>query len=173
MGRNVEIKAHVRDVEAFEARVARLADGAPRTIGQRDTFFHTANGRLKLRELSDGNAELIFYERADATGPETSHYVIVPTSEPAHLRALLDRLFEVRGEVSKQRRLYMRGRTRIHVDRVEGLGNFIELEVVLDEHQTPADGRRIAEELMQRLGVDATQLVGAAYVDLLERKENG
>jgi len=173
LGSNVEIKARVDDVDALERRVAGLADGAPETIGQRDTFFRTTSGRLKLREFTDGSGELIFYERPDSAVPTTSHYLIAPTSEPAPLRALLGRLFEVRAVVNKQRRLYMRGRTRIHVDRVDGLGNFMELEVVLQEHQAPADGRLIAEELMQALGVAPEQLVEAAYVDLLERKETG
>jgi len=173
LGSNVEIKARVENVDALERRVAGLADGAPETIGQRDTFFRTTSGRLKLREFADGSGELIFYERSDSTGPTTSHYVIAPTAEPRPLRALLSRLFEVRAVVSKERRLFMRGHTRIHVDRVEDLGNFMELEVVLQDHQTPADGRLIAEELMQALGVAPEHLVEAAYVDLLERKETG
>jgi predicted adenylyl cyclase CyaB len=172
LGSNVEIKARVDDVVALEGRVARLADGAPETIGQRDTFFRTTSGRLKLREFADGSGELILYERPDATGPTTSHYVIAPTSEPGSLRALLGQLFEVRAVVNKERRLYMRGHTRIHVDRVEDLGNFVELEVVLQEHQTPDDGRLIAEELMQLLCVAPEHLVEVAYVDLLERKES-
>jgi predicted adenylyl cyclase CyaB len=170
---NVEIKARVEDVVAFERRVAEVADGPPETIEQCDTFLTTSRGRLKLREFRDGSGELIQYERRDGAGPETSEYSIARTPEAEALKGVLARALGVRGTVRKRRRLYMRGQTRIHLDRVEGLGSFMELEVVLNEHQTPADGRAIAEDLMQALGVESHHLVEAAYVDLLARRAEG
>jgi predicted adenylyl cyclase CyaB len=167
---NVEIKARVGDVAAFERRVAEIADGHPTTIEQCDTFLATSRGRLKLREFRDGSGELIYYERRDGAGPETSEYLIARTPEADALKSVLARALGVLGTVRKRRRLYMRGQTRIHVDHVEGLGNFMELEVVLSESQTPADGRAIAEGLMTSLGVESRHLVEAAYVDLLARR---
>jgi predicted adenylyl cyclase CyaB len=167
---NVEIKAHVEDVAAFERRVAEFADGPPTTIEQCDTFLATSRGRLKLREFRDGSGELIYYERRDVAGPESSEYLIARTPDADALKGVLARALGVRGTVRKQRRLYMRGQTRIHVDCVEGLGNFMELEVVLNEFQTPADGRAIAEDLMKSLGVESHHLVEAAYVDLLAQR---
>ena len=71
------------------------------------------------------------------------------------------------GRVVKQRTLYLAGRTRIHLDRVEGLGDFVELEVVLEDGESAAAGMREAEDLMARLGIDPSALVEGAYVDLL------
>lgn len=170
MPHNVEIKARVGDVAAFERRVAEVADGPPATIEQCDTFLATSRGRLKLREFRDGSGELIHYERRDGPGPETSEYLIAHTPDAEALKGVLARALGVRGTVRKRRRLYMRGQTRIHVDRVEGLGNFMELEVVLNEHQTPADGRAVAGDLMRLLGVESRHLVEVAYVDLLSRR---
>jgi adenylate cyclase class IV len=168
--RNVEIKARVEDVAAFERRAAEVADGPATTIEQCDTFLETSRGRLKVREFRDGSGELIHYERRDGAGPETSVYLIARTPEAEALKGVLARALGVRGTVRKRRRLYVCGQTRIHVDRVEGLGNFMELEVVLNERQTPADGRAIAESLMRALGVGSRHLVEAAYVDLLARR---
>ena len=67
----------------------------------------------------------------------------------------------------KQRRLYLAGRTRIHLDRVQGLGDFVELEVVMTEGESLQDGVQEAIRLMDRLGVDPSQWVERAYVDLL------
>ena len=69
----------------------------------------------------------------------------------------------------KTRYLYLVGQTRIHLDDVEGLGQFMELEVVLEEGQSDADGQRIAEVLMSALGVESEDLIDGAYMDLLEK----
>jgi predicted adenylyl cyclase CyaB len=73
------------------------------------------------------------------------------------------------GRVRKQRTLFLAGRTRIHLDRVEGLGSFLELEVVLADDEPPAKGIAEAHRLMEQLGVASTQLVEGAYVDLLSK----
>ena len=167
MPSNVEIKARIDDADAFEGRVASIADGEGETIEQCDTFFVAVRGRLKLRELPDGSGELIHYERPDGSGPRASDYRVATTQHAAPWRALLARALGVRGTVRKRRRLYRSGRTRIHVDRVEGLGDFMELEVALAEGEDPAAGRTVAKELMARLGVEPDDLVEVAYVDLL------
>lgn len=167
MARNVEIKARIADVAAIEPAVARLADHGPTAIAQDDTFFHCAQGRLKLRAFADGSAELIAYERPDTEGPKLSTYLRVAAADPPALRAALAAACGVRGRVRKQRTLYLVGRTRVHLDVVEGLGHFVELEVVLDETQTPAQGVAVAEGLLDALHIAPTQLVATAYVDLL------
>jgi predicted adenylyl cyclase CyaB len=75
----------------------------------------------------------------------------------------------VRGVVRKTRYLYLAGQTRIHLDDVEGLGHFMELEVVLRADQSDAEGQAIAEDLMVRLGVRKDDLLEGAYMDLLEK----
>src|SRR5689334_21734090 len=123
MARNVEIKARVADREALVRRAQAVATEGPIEIAQDDTFFRCESGRLKLRELSPDRGELIFYRRADAPGPKESFYLRSGTSEPATLRESLALAYGVSGRVRKQRTLYLAGRTRIHVDRVEGLGD--------------------------------------------------
>ena len=165
--RNVEVKARVSDLDAVEARTRAIATSGPEDIAQDDTFFACPHGRLKLREFADGRGELIHYARADATGPKVSDYVLSPTGSPATLREALARAFGTIGRVRKQRRLYLADRTRIHLDRVEGLGTFVELEVVLAEGESTEAGSAAALSLMQRLGVEPACLVEGAYLDLL------
>lgn len=62
------------------------------------------------------------------------------------------------------------GQTRVHVDSVEGLGDFMELEVTLKEEETVEDGEKIAEKLMGELGVQKEDLISGAYHDLLNKK---
>ncbi|MEC5386305.1 class IV adenylate cyclase [Uliginosibacterium sp. H3] len=169
MARNIEIKARVADPEALAMKAAAIADEGPVAIFQDDTFFACATGRLKLRDFGNGTGELIYYRRADQSGPKESFYLLSPTSSPENLRESLRLANGIAGRVIKHRTLYLVGQTRVHLDHVENLGHFMELEVVLNDAETIADGTRIAEELMTRLGIESTALIEGAYVDLLNR----
>jgi len=170
MARNIEIKARLADIEATLALARPLADGEPQLIAQDDTFFNAAKGRLKLRAFADGRGELIYYERPDQAGPKTSFYVLSPTASPDTLREALTLAHGQIGRVRKLRTLLLAGRTRIHLDRVEGLGDFMELEVVLADDDAMQDGVAEAHALMARLGIAADQLIDVAYLDLLQAK---
>lgn len=169
MPRNVEIKARIDSLDAVAARARGIADSGPTAIAQDDTFFPCANGRLKLRQFADGTGELIFYQRPDQLGPKTSFYLIARTDDGDALRAVLTHAHGQAGRVVKQRTLYLVGRTRIHLDRVVGLGDFLELEVVLADDEADEVGVRTAHALVEQLGVEPSQLVTEAYVDLLQR----
>lgn len=186
MPRNVELKARVADPEALRRRVEAVADGPPTQLVQTDTFFRAPTGRLKLRvfEGDARSAELIAYARPDAPGPTTSTYARAPVADAAALHAVLAAALGVRGVVRKRRAVYHAGRTRLHLDRVDRLGAFLELEVVLGEvvlgaeaagragaeghaEAAVADGEREARLLLRRLGVAPGALVARAYLDLL------
>ena len=167
MGRNVEIKARVTDLEALRARVEALADDGPHELRQEDVFFPCAAGRLKLRR-TDGGGELIHYRRPDVERAATSHFRRLTVADPEAALALLGAALGVRGVVRKRRQLYRAGTTRIHLDRVEGLGDFLELEVVLTPAGSEADGRARAAELMAILEIPPDDLVDVAYIDLLD-----
>ena len=168
MPANVEIKARIDSVEALLPLARALSDGDhPQLIHQDDTFFDAPHGRLKLRVFGDGSGELIHYHRPDADGPKVSDYVLAPVPEPESLREALSRACGLLGRVRKHRILLLVGATRIHLDRVEGLGDFLELEVVLSAGQAEAEGVAIAHALMARLQVSPAQWVRGAYLDLL------
>jgi predicted adenylyl cyclase CyaB len=169
MPRNIEIKARIDSIEALAARAAALATEGPFEITQDDSFFRCDTGRLKLRTFSPTAGELIFYRRADQQGPKESFYVCTPTASPDSLREALGLAYGLAGRVRKQRRVYLVGRTRVHLDRVQDLGDFMELEVVLQEHEPAEAGMQEARLLMERLGIAPSQLVDSAYVDLLQR----
>jgi predicted adenylyl cyclase CyaB len=170
MSRNIEIKAHIDSVEALAAKVVGLADEGPIEIAQDDTFFHCDSGRLKLRVFSNGTGELIYYRRANQLGPKESFYVLAPTSAPDSLRESLSLAYGQVGRVRKHRVLFLVGRTRVHLDKVEQLGHFLELEVVLADDEPSDAGVHEARELMERLDVKPYQLIEDAYVDLLARR---
>ena len=172
---NVEIKARVRDLEDLERRATEASGGSGELLQQHDVFFHSPRGRLKLR-LVNGQAQLIYYERADEAGPKTSKFSIAPVADFDAMRETLGLALGFKGpcgEVKKRRRLFLVGQTRVHVDRVEGLGDYMELEVCMREEQPAEEGERIAHDLMRTLGVAEAELVTGAYTDMLAAVAGG
>jgi predicted adenylyl cyclase CyaB len=167
MSRNIEIKARIESVEAVATRAAAVADQGPVVITQDDTFFRCDAGWLKLRSLSEAQGQLIFYRRSNQAGPKESFYIVSETGQPDSLREALSLAYGQIGRVRKRRILYLVGRTRIHLDIVEGLGSFLELEVVLGEEEASQAGIEVANSLMAQLGVQPSQLIEGAYFDLL------
>jgi len=168
MPQNVEIKARVKDPEGLAAIIYDLTDSMGAILRQEDTFFNVQNGRLKLRvSESESHGELIYYERPDSTGPKCCDYYSSYIADAETFKFSMTKALGIRGTLKKVRRLYMFGTTRIHLDEVAGLGCFLELEVVLQPGQTSEDGEKIAKELMAQLGVEETDLIAGAYVDLL------
>lgn len=170
MARNVEIKARIASVEALVPRAAALATEGPERIEQDDTFFPCPNGRLKLRAFHAQSGQLIFYARPDLAGPKESFYILSPTASPDTLRDALTAAQGTSGRVRKVRTLFLVGRTRVHLDRVEGLGDFLELEVVLRDDEPVEAGVAEAHALMAQLGVEPDALIEGAYVDLLNAR---
>ena len=173
MATNIEKKARVGDPARLREKVTAISETAGERIPQEDIFFNSPQGRLKLRILDVDQGQLIYYERPDSTGPKQSDYFISLTGEPGTLTDVLTRAYGVRGVVRKERWLYWVGNTRIHLDQVEGLGSFLEFEVMLSDGQSVQEGQDIAAGLMARLDVSGSDLIDAAYIDLLERKATG
>ena len=129
--RNVELKARCADLAAARGVVQQLGARAAGVEVQADTYFRVGHGRLKLREIEGQSAVLIWYARPDADQARISSYYLVPVPEPEALKAALAAALGVRGEVRKRRTIYLWHNVRIHLDKVAGLGNFVEFEAVL------------------------------------------
>jgi len=173
MNRNIEIKARIVDWNATLNIIRKLADTGPKILVQEDVFFNTATGRLKLRTINDATSELIYYHRPDAGGPKGCNYLRVDVVDPAGMRELLRAVSQERGVVRKHRTLYLVKNTRIHLDQVEGLGNFLELEVVLSPEQSDTAGVETANHLIALLGILPSSLIECAYIDLLDQENSG
>ena len=165
--RNIELKA--RDADPHRRLELALALGAEDRgeIAQRDTYFAGAWGRLKLREQEPGGSELIQYSRADEVDPRPSEYRVVPVPDADALRAGLDAALGTLVVVEKRRRLLLWEGVRIHLDEVEGLGSFVELEAVAAPGSDLGEERAKVERLRGELHVEEPALVAGSYADLL------
>jgi predicted adenylyl cyclase CyaB len=166
---NLEIKARCADLDAARARALALAARPAGVDRQLDTYFRTAAGRLKLRESQLAGGQLVPYLRPDLPGPRRADYRVIPVEDPVSLKVLLAAILGVHRVVEKRREIWLLGNVRIHLDRVAGLGDFLELEAVFDggEASEPAERRRL-EALMRELGVRPEDLVAGSYESLIE-----
>ena len=166
MAQNVEIKARCADLSTAAARA--LAAGAVDrgVLVQHDTFYRVPAGRLKLRRIGGDRAELIFYHRPDTPAARMSEYQIVPVPDPDAMHALLSTALGAAAEVRKRRRLLLWKNVRIHLDEVEGLGSFIELEAVVGPDADAAESARRLAEMQQVLRIGPGDLVDRAYAEL-------
>jgi predicted adenylyl cyclase CyaB len=165
---NVEIKARCEDLDDARKRALRLA---PERVGldhQVDTYFRTRTGRLKLRESSLSGGQLVPYLRPDEAGPRRSEYRVIPVDDPAGVKRLFTEVLGVECVVEKEREILIHENVRIHLDRVKGLGTFLELEAVFDgSPDAEAEQHRKVAFLIKELGVQEKDLLAQSYEQLV------
>ncbi|XP_053968311.1 uncharacterized protein LOC128869732 [Anastrepha ludens] len=173
--KNVEIKARIGSEQEFERRMqvaCELTKSSGELLEQKDVFFNLLEEidgrRLKLRYLQPPDvSQLIYYVRSNKTGPKLSTFNIIDVEDPVLLQEILKKSNGIKGILEKKRYLFLYGQTRIHMDKVINLGNFIEFEVCLRPDQTVEEGQRIANELMKIFGIREEELMDGAYFDEL------
>jgi homotetrameric cytidine deaminase len=165
--RNVELKS--RDPDPARTLELALALGATDKgeITQRDTYFGGSRARVKLREQTPGEDELIAYLRPDDDQARMSEYLRVAVPDAAGLKEALDSAYGTRVVVAKKRRLLLWENVRIHLDEVEGLGSYMELEALAPQESDLEPAREKVARLRQELQIDDANLVSRSYSDLL------
>jgi adenylate cyclase class IV len=167
--RNIELKATDPDPSA-SLEICRALGAKDRgMIAQRDTYFEVTRGGLKLREEQPGRPHLIQFERASEPQQRESRYRIIEVSDGAVLCAALAATIGIRGVVAKLRHLLLWQGVRIHLDEVEQLGRFIELEAVAPADSDLAHEHRLIAELRDALGITDERLVALCYAAQLLR----
>jgi predicted adenylyl cyclase CyaB len=167
MPRNVEIKLPLSDLAAARVAVVRLGARLDLADTQVDRYYTLDGGRrAKLRTFGRGGAELITYDRPEVSGVRISVYEVTPVRDGAAGVCLVPK-----GEplvvVRKHREVHLLDNVRIHLDAVDGLGTFLELEAVVDAaHDEDACARQI-DEICRALGVDTAAALRASYAELL------
>lgn len=168
--KNVEIKAHCAALKPLEQLL--LAQGADYKglDHQIDTYFQVPNGRLKLRE---GTIEcaLIHYNRvnqATAKRSEIHYYKPHLREQSTPLKVTLEAALGIKVVVDKQRHIFFIDNVKFHLDQVQGLGTFVEIEAI-DQEGTRTEETLQAQCLHYQglLGIQPTDLIAYSYSDLL------
>lgn len=165
MPSNLELKARAPDPDRLLQRLLALNAQRLDTQRQDDEFFDCAQGRLKLRRR-DGcdSGILIFYQRPDQSGAKESTFFTAPAD--AALGQVLVQALGSQGRVLKTRQRFQLGRCRVHLDELDDLGSFVELEIQLAAEEGDAVARAELMHWREALGIASADLLEGAYLDL-------
>ncbi|MFB3921104.1 MAG: class IV adenylate cyclase [Terriglobia bacterium] len=161
---NFEFKARLGDERAIRAALRRARARYVGTDHQIDTYFRVPRGRLKVREGRIENA-LIFYERANSPRARRAKIEMTLLPRRNSVRAILARAFPILTVVDKRREIYLVGNVKIHLDRVRGLGRFVEVEAI-SRSGSLAKVRKQARKFQKLFRISPRDLVGESYSDL-------
>jgi adenylate cyclase, class 2 len=164
---NVEIKARCPDPTFIRSYLLGHNADFKGIDEQTDTYFHTANGRLKLRE---GNIEnnLIYYERDNQAGPKNSHFKLIKVEDAAGLKEALEKSMGIKVVVKKKREIYFINNVKFHIDEVPGLGAFMEIEA--SNKNAPLSQEELKKQCDFYLGefrIKEEDLIENSYSDML------
>lgn len=168
---NIELKVALKNatrvVEILKERKAKFAG----TLKQSDTYIDIDKGRLKFREINNRRFQIIFYQRPDVAGSKLSKYRIIRLDKKTfqNSKNVFKKLFGIKIVVKKTRKLWLYQNTRVHLDKVAGLGNYLELETVIDKISMQAAGKE-HKMMIEMLNLEKHKKIGQSYSDLLANK---
>ena len=166
---NVEIKARCSSPELIRRVLGErkaIFRGIDRQI---DTYFNVSQGRLKLRE-GDIEHSLVHYDREDEAGPRKSIVTLYRTVANSALKEVLTNSLGVLVVVEKRREIYFIDNIKFHIDTVEQLGTFVEIEAIDSDGTIGQEAlKRQCEEFMKLFGIRSVELIHNSYSDMILR----
>ncbi len=167
--KNIEIKARCHQPKLIKETLQNLGADYKGLDHQIDTYFKTTHGRLKLRE---GNIEnnLIQYQRSNQQGPKQSNFTLYPSKDPQKLKQVLQNAYGIDVVVDKQRHIYFIDHVKFHIDEVNELGSFMEIEVTdLENNLDLSSMQEDCNKYIQLFKIKPEDLISHSYSDLLRK----
>ena len=168
MKKNLELKVELEDFSDILRNIVSLDVKEAGILYQVDKYFLIGKKRLKLRDVN-GGSQLIYYSRPDTQEPKLSQYYVFKFTNKQRIviEKILSIFFTIKAVVSKKRTLYLYRHTRIHLDKVENLGNFLELETVFNRKDPQYDFYHEHNAVIDTLGLSRYKKIKSSYSDLV------
>lgn len=170
--KNLELKCRYPDLLSAKRLAGKIGAKYIGVLKQTDTYSKINSGRLKLRNINNREFELIYYDRPDKKTAGFCKYERISLSKADYKKILnlLKKSKTISGVIKKARTLYLFKKTRIHLDKVAGLGKFLEFEIICklpkDENQAPAKMKMLKEVFR----IPNKNLISVSYIDLLKKR---
>lgn len=166
--KNIELKISIDNIKNIAATLKKIEAVNNGILNQIDTYFNVKKGRLKIREINNKNFELIYYQRPDIHESKISDYQVIELvkKDCENIKNILKNTNGVKVIVEKERKLWIYKNTRIHLDKVDKLGNFLELETVINKiNIKTAEQEHV--RLIKLLNITNYKKIKESYSDLL------
>ena len=167
---NIEIKSKQKDIDSIRNILVQHNAEFKGIDNQIDTYYIVNSGRLKLRE---GNIEnsLIYYQRKDQHGPKQSDVVLYRTEPNSSLKEILEKSLNILVKVKKRREIYFIENVKFHLDNVDKLGHFIEIEAINNyQYNSKEKLLKQCEYYIELFNIDQNDLISESYSDMLLKK---
>lgn len=162
---NLELKAEYPNCKALEL-IKKLPITASEILDQEDIYFKVNKDRLKLRSINNKRHELIWYSRADETKAKNSNYEVYEVTNVDILKNMLTQTLGIKIIVRKKREVYIYNDCRIHIDKVEKLGEYVEFEVIMTAKRTEIEAQELMNFLINHFELATEQFISGSYSDL-------
>lgn len=170
---NIEIKAHCKNPDQVRNALLDLNADFRGVDEQTDTYFHTPNGRLKLRQGVIEN-NLIYYEREELKGIKQSFFRLAAVNDPENLKQILEKAYGTKVVVVKKREIFYISNVKFHLDEIAGLGTFVEIEASsIGSDLTATELRQQCEAYIQKFDIRPEDFINRSYSDMILENTTG
>jgi predicted adenylyl cyclase CyaB len=165
---NLELKIKIDSFESLIEKLKFINAKRDSILLQKDIYYKIPTGLIKLRTES-GTKTLIYYNRDEISKNRWSDFNLLKIDDE-NAEEFLNKLFEIEQVVEKERQLFWFNNTRIHLDKVKELGNFLELETLMIDGK--ADAEKRFDEMVNLLNLDLSKQIKKSYKNLISEKTN-
>ncbi len=169
----IEIKALCPDLEKIKISIIRSGGIFESTGTERDIYYNHPCRDFKktdeaIRIRKSGSDTFITYKGPKIGDRAKTRFEIETSITSADdMDIILEKLgFVKSGEVIKVRDIYKLSEITVCLDRVQGLGDFVELEIIGDDKEK---SEKIIFDLAEKLGLDKFER--RSYLELVLLKE--
>lgn len=180
----VEVKLPIPDPEGVKNRILEAGFKEQRFIEERDTYFDNARGdirangeALRVRETKDcrtgkKQAQINYKGKKLDTQTMTRRELETGVEDGAVCREILQAIgySPAEPEVIKNRTMLQKDFITACLDNVRGLGDFLELEILVESEEKKDAALGQIKDILNSLGYQVSDSVQTSYLSMLQRK---
>ena len=168
MPRNLELKVPCHSFDKIIKILEQIKADYIGELIQKDVYYKINSGLLKLR-IENGEQSLIKYIRDETGKDRWSDFHVIKFSD-VDAEGFFREIFSIETIVEKNRLVYIYDNTRIHLDKVKDLGEFLELEtLVIDGLE---DAKKRFKDVINKLDLNLNNQIKNSYKILIDKKRD-
>ena len=170
----VEVKIPVENIETIKEKLLQNGFVYQKSVVETDTYFTSDHydmrehdKALRIRKTENLDTKEV-KAQLNCKGPKLDQASM--TRKETEMEEILTELefYPASKRVKKTRTYYAKSNMMAAADQVENLGDFLELEILVEKEEDRADGLDAIYGVMRVLGCEKTETVQRSYLSMLE-----